>query len=141
MPRPKTKHTTDATDGWFHPVDTEEQRRRRDEWLKQQAENRRETDEARRALFNAFKIWTVCPHRICQRNKACRGDTDECVMLRWRRVVPDEVRIYLAKALDFTVNKGMTVEQACAAVDADLKERAEFAARYEARAAARTKSP
>lgn len=131
MSRRKTKQTTNAMDGWFHPVDTEEQRRRRDEWFKQQAENKRVRDKSRRALFNAFKIWTICPHNICLRNKACSGDTTECVMQRWRRVVPDEVRIHLAKMLDFIVNKGMTVEQACAATDADLKERA----------AARSKSP
>lgn len=138
MTRRKTTQMTDAELGWFHPTDTEEQRRRRDEWLKQQAENRRETDEARRALFNAFNIWTICPHKICRRNKGCSGDTTECVMQRWRRVVPDEVRIYIAKVAAFVTNQGMTVKQACAATEADLKERAEIAARHEARAAARS---
>lgn len=136
----KTEQATNAALGWFRPTDTEEQRRARDEWLAQQAEAKRERDEARRSLFTAFEMWTICPHKICQRNKSCRGDTDECVMQRWRRTVPDEVRIYIGKVVEFVAREGMTVEQACEATDKDFKEREEILAQFEARSAAQSPS-
>lgn len=110
-------------------------RRSREEWERRDAEDRRLRDS------NAFKIWTICPHKICRRNKGCGGDTEECVTQRWRRVVPDELRIYMFKVAHLVSEQGMSVEQACNAAEADFKQRAEIAARYEAQAATRSKSP
>lgn len=115
-------------------------RLKREAWERLRAQDLLERDQARRALFDAFEIWTICEHKICRRNKGCRGDTDECVMKRWRRVVPDEVRIYLGKVVHFVADHGMTVEQAVQATEADLKEReagAQRAARADIVAGAR----
>lgn len=109
----------------------EDARRRREEWERQQAQDLRERDAFRRRLLDAYKIWTICEHKICRRNKGCRGDTDECAT-RWCRVVPDEERIYLGKVLQFMAKEGMTLAQAVAATDADFKLRAEINARYAA---------
>jgi hypothetical protein len=102
-------------------ADEEEQaRRRREEWERDRAESLRLRDEVRRRLFDAFDIWTICDHKVCRRNKGCRGDTEECVMKRWRRVVPAELRSYIGKAARL-VAEGMTAEEAVAVAEADLE--------------------
>lgn len=123
------------------PDETPERRRKREEWERCHAEERRLRDSARRKLCNAFKIWTVCPHKICRRHRGCSGDTGECISQRWRHLVPEELRIYTFKVMHLVSAQGMSVEQACDTVEADLKHRAEIAAGYEAQAAARSNSP
>jgi hypothetical protein len=50
-----------------------EARRKREQWERDHAQWLRERDETRRELFTLFKIWTICPHKNCQRARACRA--------------------------------------------------------------------
>lgn len=113
----------------FHPGDNEATRQARLAWAREAAEERRKLFETRSQLFTGVGLWKVCEHKVCRRNRACRGDTNECMMKRWRRYISDEDRIYLAKVCHFAAHEGMTMAQAIAAADADLKEREESAAR------------
>ncbi len=78
-----------------------EARRKREEWERYHAQAMRERDEGRRKMFTTYLLWTICPHKACQRAKACVGDdTEECRRERWRVAVPDEVRAEFAKVCE-----------------------------------------
>ena len=75
-----------------------EARRKREQWERDHAQWLRERDETRREMFTLFKIWTICPHKNCQRARACRAvDTEECRRDRWRHVITDEMRFMLSR--------------------------------------------
>lgn len=105
-----------------------EERRAREERERQSAEDLRERHAFRRRMFDGFKLWTVCPHKICRRNRRCSGDTDECLTQRWHQLMPQDTRHVVAKAIQF-MSDGMPAAQATAAAEADLKQRQEIAAR------------
>jgi hypothetical protein len=74
----------------------------------------RQTKQARRALFTAFRLWTVCPSRMCGRHKACRGDADRCLRERWQPLAPPELKATLQKIFANQAG-GMTLHEAIAA--------------------------
>ena len=113
-----------------------EQRRKREEFEHYCEENRRERDQTRRVFFTLFKMWTICDDKRCIRNKACSGDTDECVMKRWRRTISDEVRTWLARTCHH-VGAGLSVPEAMDKAKADIEAANAMLARYEAQRAAR----
>jgi hypothetical protein len=119
----------DQEHGAFVPDEPEAMRRWREEDARWRKEEMIERDKFRRQLFNIFNLWKVCEHKVCHRNKGCRGNTDECVMKRWRRVVPDEVRNYVGKIAHYVANEGMTTAEAIAATDADFKRYQEIEAK------------
>jgi hypothetical protein len=119
----------------FYREDREESaeaRRKREEWERYHAQAMRERDEGRRELFTAFLLWTICPHKACQRAKACVGDdTEECRRERWREAVPDEVRAEFAKVCEL-VSEGYDVPEAYRLAREDMIMREKVMAKYEA---------
>ena len=119
----------------FYREDREESaeaRRKREEWERYHAQAMRERDEGRRELFTAFLLWTICPHKACQRAKACVGDdTEECRRERWREAVPDEVRAEFAKVCEL-VSEGYDVPEAYRLAREDMIMREKLMAKYEA---------
>jgi hypothetical protein len=81
-------------------------------------ERARQTKQARRALFTAFRLWTVCPSKMCGRHKACRGDANRCLQERWQPLAPPEVKALLQKAFAKRAG-GMTPREAVAAAAAE----------------------
>lgn len=101
-------------------VETDKARREREAYERACAEDREALHSARRTMFDAFRLWTVCDRKRCRRNRRCSGDTDECVMKRWRRFVPQEMRSDIFKVVQF-MRDGMTATEAIAAAETDLK--------------------
>jgi hypothetical protein len=117
---------------WPQRNETDEERQARQLQAQRDNERRqRETEEARRALFTAFRLWQACPDKHCKRAAACRGDLDECRRQRWRVCVPDEVRAVLSKACEFAKD-GMPWREAVDAAEQDVNNRLAIAARYKA---------
>lgn len=117
---------------WPKRNETDDERQARQLQAQRDNERRmREMEEARRALFTAFRLWQACPDRHCKRAGACRGDLDECRRQRWRVCVPDEVRAVLSKACEFAKN-GMPWNEALDAAEQDVNSRLAAAARYKA---------
>ena len=97
-------------------------------------------EAARRRLFTAFRLWTVCPDKRCVRAKACRGDVDVCLHARWFVLVSAETRAMLGKALQL-MHDGLSVHEAVAAVQADMAQREESAAAFDALHAEKQAAP
>ena len=92
----------------------------------------RERDELRRKMFTTYLLWTICPHKACQRAKACVGDdTEECRRERWRVAVPDEVRAELAKICEL-VSEGHSMDETCRLAHEDMMMREKLMAKLEA---------
>ena len=82
-------------------------------------ERARQTKQARRALFTAFRLWTACPSKMCGRHKACRGDADRCLRERWHPLAPPELKALLQKIFANTAG-GMTLREAIAAAQTSM---------------------
>ena len=109
-----------------------EARRKREEWERYHARAMRERDELRRKMFTTYLLWTICPHKACQRAKACVGDdTEECRRERWRVAVPDEVRQELAKICEL-VSEGHSMDEACRLAHEDMMMHEKLMAKFEA---------
>ena len=94
----------------------------------------RERDEARRVMFTAFGIWTMCPHKECQRAKACRAaDTEECRRERWRHVLTDEVRFLMTRVMQL-LREGRAKHEVIDVACAEWAEREKVFAKIEAQA-------
>lgn len=111
-----------------------EAKRKREHWERVHANDARELEESRRVLFTAFKLWTVCPHKVCARAKACRGDVLECMRVRWRKYVSDDTRALLSKTITLW-KQGMEWPEALKAATADIAQCRAVLAKYEARRA------
>jgi hypothetical protein len=141
MPKTKQSQARDSAPDADDAADTDhaaqqetaEARRKREKWERDHARWLRERDEMRRSLFTAFKLWTVCPHKECQRAKACRAvDTEECRRERWREVVPDEVRTLLGKIARLCA-EGHSVKDAVRLAREDMRAHDKALAEIEAR--------
>ena len=108
-------------------------RRKREQWERDHAQELRERDEMRRALFTAFKIWTICPHKNCQRAQACRAaDTEECRRERWRHVVTDEIRFVLSR-MSQLISDDHPVREAFSLAQGEWRDKEKILAEIEAR--------
>jgi hypothetical protein len=117
-----------------------EARRKREQWEREHANDARELEESRRELFTAFKMWAVCPEKVCARAKACRGNVLECLRVRWREHVPDEMRALLSKSIDL-YRQGMPWPEAVTTAYNDMEKHAAAMDEYAARRAAEAASP
>ncbi len=115
-------------------------KRKREQFERERAETERQRDNARRRLFTAFKLWTVCPDKRCTRAQACSGDVEVCLRERWRVHVSDETRAFLSKAFEL-MRDGLSPREAAAAAQADIAQRKILAAELEARPAAQPMAP
>jgi len=96
-------------------------RQRQAEWQRQREEDARALSGARRKLFTAFRIWQVCPAKLCQRQHACRGDAERCMNERWHRLAPPALKAFLGKVFD-GVRDGLEWQEAIAAAEASMAE-------------------
>jgi hypothetical protein len=90
-----------------------------EEAQRQNIESARERDDARRVMFSAFGLWSICPAKICRRARACRGDAARCMNERWHPNVPAEFKALLAKAAA-NIRDGMSHADAVAAAEASM---------------------
>ncbi len=131
-PAPGVETYADDADPNGASRETAETRAKREQWERERALAMRERDRARRKLFTAFMMWTICPHKQCIRARACTGDTEECRVQRWRKAVPDEIRTELFKTLELMSRGGHSHEEASRLVREDMQMRAEMLAKLEA---------
>jgi len=112
-----------------------EARRKREQWERDHAQWLRERDETRREMFTLFKIWTICPHKNCERARACAVDTEECRRERWRHVVTDEIRFTIPRMAELS-REGHPAREAYRMVRAEWQAKQKAWAEMDARLAA-----
>ncbi len=83
-------------------------------------------DRPRRRLHDALSFWMICQEKACKRARACRGDTYACAR-RHQPLVPQEIKVWLKKAIELRLD-GLSPEEAARGA-------VEFVAAYEARRA------
>jgi hypothetical protein len=115
-------------------------KRKREEFERARAESDRERDRARRKMFTAFRLWTVCPDKRCARAKVCSGDVEACLNERWFVCISDETRTMLSKTFQL-LSDGMSPHEAVAAAHADIAQRKKLVAELDARQASTPAAP
>jgi len=103
------------------PEDDAALKARQAEWQRQREEDARALSGTRRKLYTAFGIWKVCPAKLCQRQRACRGDAERCMIERWHPLAPPDLKAFLGKVFD-GVRDGLEWQEAIAAAEASMAE-------------------